>query len=76
MGKTSPKSVSKWQSRNYDRVVFYLRKGEKEKLSTVAVSAGVSVSRYLVDSVNLRIPGLLSPLDDESKKKKPLPDEG
>ena len=68
--KTAVESQSAWKARNYDRVSFWIRKGDKEKLVKVAKEENVSVARLLVDSVNARYPDLLSPLIDESKKKK------
>jgi len=70
MGKTSNKAHDEWQARNYDRITIKVKKGDKEKLSSAARSAGVSVSRYIIESINSRSPGLLALLDDESKKKK------
>lgn len=70
MGKTSNKAHDEWQARNYDRITIKVKKGDKEKLSSAARSAGVSVSRYIIESINSRSPGLLALLDDESKRKK------
>ena len=70
MAKTSDKTKNAWNARNYDQVLLSVRKGEKERLKTTAAENGVSVSRLVIDSVNMRFPGLLSVLDDESKKKK------
>lgn len=74
MGKTSSAVHNRWQRKAYDRITFVVKKGEKEKLKKVSDSFGVSTSRFIIDSVNDRVPGTLSPLDDESKKKKPVPE--
>ena len=70
MAKTSEKSKNAWNARNYDQVLLSVRKGEKDRLKAIATENGVSVSRLVIDSVNMRFPGLLTVLDDESKKKK------
>ena len=70
MSKTSGKSKNDWNARNYDQILISVKKGDKEKLKLAASAAGVSMSRFIIDSVNIRAPGLLSVLDDESKKKK------
>ena len=71
MAKTSEKSKNEWNSRNYDQILISVRKGEKEKIGAAAAAAGVSMSRFIIESVNMRSPGLLSVLDDASKKRKP-----
>ena len=68
--KTSATAKNKWTRENYDRLNFVVKKGDREKLKAAADAEGVSVGRFIVDSVNARIPGLLTPLDDTSKKKK------
>lgn len=70
MGKTSYEAQNAWKARNYDRITIMVKKGEKDKLSAAASVAGVSMSRFIIDSVNAATPGLLSVLDDESKRKK------
>lgn len=70
MAKTSFAAQNAWKARNYDRVTIMVKKCEKETLSTAAAAAGVSMSRFIIDSINARSPGLLSVLDDESKKRK------
>lgn len=70
LAKTSEKSKNAWNARNYDQVLLSVRKGEKDRLKAIATENGVSVSRLVIDSVNMRFPGLLTVLDDESKKKK------
>lgn len=68
MAKTSELSKNAWNARNYDQVLISVKKGEKIKLKEAAAAAGESVSRFIVESVNIRCPGLLTVLDDESKK--------
>lgn len=70
MAKTSFAAQNAWKARNYDRITIMVKKGEKDKLSAAASVAGVSMSRFIIDSVNAAAPGLLSVLDDESKRKK------
>ena len=72
MGKNTAASQNAWKARAYDRVTFLIRKGEKERLK--AAAAGQTVNSFIIESLNQRIPGLLSPLDDQSKKKKPRPE--
>ena len=71
MAKTSDKAKNAWNARNYDSVLFTVKKGEKDKLRAAASAAGVSVSRFIVESINAHSPGLLTVLDDNSKRKKP-----
>jgi len=71
MAKTSDKAKNAWNSRNYDKILVTLKKGEKERVMTAASAAGCSMSRFVVDAINARSPGLLTVLDDDSKKKKP-----
>ena len=70
MAKTSDTVKNAWNARNYDQILISVRKGDKDKLKAAAAADGVSVSRFIVDSVNLRTGGLLSVLDDKSKKRK------
>ena len=63
-------AVQKWQAKNYETVLLRIRKGEKDKLKEAAQAAGLSVNRLIINAVNEQFPGLLSPLDDDSKKKK------
>ena len=72
MGNTSSSVKNAWMAKNYDRVSIMLKKGEGSRLKAVAVADGVSVSRYVIDSINARSGAqVLTPLDDTSKKKAP-----
>jgi len=62
---------AKWKKEHYDAITILVQKGERSILSRAAKEADSSVSRFIVDSVNVAHPGLLTPLDDQSKKKKP-----
>jgi len=68
MGKTSTASKSAWNLRNYDSFLLHLKKGDRARLKSAAEAEGVSVNRLILDSINLRFPGLLSSLDDTRKK--------
>ena len=67
---TSSTVKNKWTRENYDRLNFVVKKGDRDKLRAAADAEGVSVGRFIIDSVNARVPGLLTPLDDTSKQKK------
>lgn len=68
MGVTSAKVKNAWTTKNYDRITFVVKKGEKERIKAAAEAAGESVSRFIVDCINQTSPGMLSVLDDESKR--------
>lgn len=44
-----------YQKNNYDRVVVYLPKGEKQKWKEAATKAGKKLNAYIVDSVSAKI---------------------
>ena len=71
MGKTSSAIKNAWMAENYERVTVMIKKGEKERLKAAAMASGFSVSRYVIEAVNLYSgEKMLSVLDDESKQKK------
>ena len=59
---------NEWNSRKYERVTLMVKAGDRGKLKAAAAAAGISVNRLVIDSINARHPGLLSPLDDTSKQ--------
>ena len=70
MVKTRAEVKNKWNTAKYERINFVLKAGDKARLKAVADRENVSVNRYIIDSINAREPGLLSPLDDKSRQKK------
>lgn len=62
---------AKWKKEHYDAITILVQKGERSTLAKAAKEADSSISRFIVDSVDIAHPGLLTPLDDQSKKKKP-----
>ena len=70
MGKTERKN--QWNRLNYERVSLMVKAGDRERLKAAAAADGISVNRLVIDSINAQRPGLLSPLDDTSKQKKPI----
>lgn len=73
MSKTSAKIKNDYANAAYDRVTFIVKKGEKQILQEQARLHDVSVSRYVVDAINAyENQPVLTLLDDESKKKKPV----
>ncbi len=66
-----------WNAKHYDPVTIMLRKqpdgtiSDKARLKALAGEKGMSVSRYIIEAVNAYAGDtVLSPLDDESKKKR------
>ncbi len=57
MAKKNPNDA-KWKNdyarRNYDRVHLIIPKGAKEQLKTIADEQGISVNRYILESVERR----------------------
>lgn len=70
MSKTSVASKNKWNSKNYDRCLVTFRKGGLARLKAAAKAEGISVNRFIIESINARTPNLLMPLDNTSKQKK------
>ena len=71
MAKQSYSAQNAWKNKTYDRVVFLVKKGEKEKIEMAARNAGYkSTAKYIIDCINAHEPGLLTPLDDTSREKK------
>lgn len=72
------KRKNAWNAQHYDSISIMLKKNsegseisDKDKLKMLAKEKGVSVSRYIIEAVNAYAgAGTLSPLDDESKKKR------
>ena len=70
MAKTPTERKNEYNNRKYERVTLVVRAGDKDRLKAAADAEGQSVNKLIIDSINAQRPGLLSPLDDESKKKK------
>lgn len=70
MARTQTERKNNYNSRKYERIVLVVKTGDKDKLKWAADEAGVSINKFVMDSINAQHPGLLIPLDDESRKKK------
>lgn len=70
MAKTQTERKNEYNSRKYERIALVVKAGDKDRLKAAAEAEGQSVNKLIIDSINAQRPGLLSPLDDESKKKK------
>lgn len=46
------KATQKYQGANLEQVRIWVKKGEKERLSAAARSAGLSVAQYVIAAVN------------------------
>lgn len=66
---------TRWKKEHYARVLVLIKLEDRPALLEAAKEEGVTVSRFFVESVNAAHPGLLTPLDDQSKKKKDSPQE-
>ena len=73
-----PSSKNKWNTAHYVHVSFLVKRDmetgkslERERLQALAAKAGKSTSRYIVDAINAYAgEQVITPLDDESRKKK------
>lgn len=71
MGNTSSAAKNQWNEKNYDRVTFMVKAGEKQILKDAASAAGKSLSRFIVDAINQSEGrSLVTVLDDDSKRRK------
>lgn len=70
MARTQTERKNEYNSRKYERVALIVKAGDRDRLKAAAEAEGQSVNKLIIDSINAQRPGLLSPLDDESKKKK------
>lgn len=71
MAKTKTEVKNEYNNRKYERVALVVKAGDRQRLKEAAAAAGHgSVNKLIIDSVNAAHPGLLSSLDDESRKKK------
>ena len=76
MAKTSVAVKSAWNARNYETFLLRVKKGEKAKLQAKAkeiektIGSKYSVNRLILESINDKFPGMLTPLDDTSKQPK------
>ena len=70
MARTQTERKNEYNSRKYERVTLMVKAGDRERLKAAAEAEGQSVNKLIIDSINAQKPGLLSPLDDDSKKKK------
>jgi len=70
MARTQTERKNEYNSRKYERITLMVKAGERDRLKAAAAAAGISTNKLIIDSINAQHPGLLSPLDDESKKKK------
>lgn len=68
---------NRWNAKHYDHIMIVVKKApvgspsEKQRLKALADASSKSVSRYVIDAVNAYAgETVLSPLDNESKKKK------
>lgn len=61
---------NKYNSRKYERIALVIKAGERERIKSAAAAAGISVNKLIIDSINAMHHGLLSPLDNESRRKK------
>jgi len=75
MARTQTERKNEYNSRKYERITLMVKAGDREKLKAAAEAEGISVNKLIIDSINEQHPGLLIPLDDESKKKKAREDE-
>lgn len=70
MSRPSALSINKYQSKAYDRIILLIKKGDKNLIKAKADEQGISMNKLIFDAVDRCYPGMLSPLDDTSKKKK------
>lgn len=56
--KASTRAKEKYNSKNYERITFRVKKGEKELIEIAAERLGISVNRFICDCVRM---GQLSP---------------
>ena len=70
MARTQTERKNEYNNRRYERVTLMVKAGDRDRLKAAAEAEGQSVNKLIIDSINAQRPGLLSPLDDESKKKK------
>lgn len=70
MARTQTERKNEYNNRRYERITLMVKSGDRERLKAAAEAEGQSVNKLIIDSINAQRPGLLSPLDDESRKKK------
>ena len=70
MGRTSTEKKNEWNQKTYERINFVVKAGDKEKLKAAAEAEGKSINRFIQEAINQKSPGLLSLMDDESKRKR------
>lgn len=70
MARTRTERKNEYNNRRYERITVMVKAGDRERLKAAAEAEGQSVNKLIIDSINAQRPGLLSPLDDDSKKKK------
>lgn len=54
MGKsrTSAAVKNRWNKANYDQILFFVPKGEKDEIKAAAKSAGLSVNAFVAKAVH------------------------
>lgn len=57
MSKAHQKAVEKYNSLNYDRLTFRVKKEDTEKIKAAAAAAGETVNSYIYNAVRDRMQG-------------------
>lgn len=55
MSKAHIKAVEKYNSKNYDRLTFRVKKEDTEKVKAAAAAAGLSVNGFIYEAVKEKI---------------------
>ena len=61
MARTQTERKNEWNTKKYERITLVVKAGEREILRQRAEAEGISANRLIIESINARYPGLLSP---------------